>query len=30
VVVGVVSRGDLLGEFTREDKVIRDDVDRLQ
>lgn len=26
VVVGIVSRGDLLGEFMREDKVIREDV----
>ena len=26
VVVGIVSRGDLLGEFMREDKVIRQDV----
>ena len=26
IVVGIVSRGDLLGEFVREDKLIRDDV----
>jgi CBS domain-containing protein len=26
VVVGIVSRGDLLGEFVREDKLIREDV----
>jgi len=26
VLVGIVSRGDLLGEFTREDTLIRDDV----
>ena len=26
VVVGIVARGDLLGEFMREDKLIRDDV----
>jgi CBS domain-containing protein len=26
IVVGIVSRGDLLGEFVREDKLIREDV----